>query len=1098
MRTANRLGCRIEELVGMKVDCPQSKLGQVIGKKGKKLQQLSSKTNVSVDIDKSNETDSKICIVGPMESLDAALSDLDRVISETETSIAVSEELVQYLTTKGITAFDEMRQSHPHVRIELKRLQTVVKVRGIPMDIESFQHDLDAAAALVTTRTLSVTSKESGLIVGKQGAVIENLVMSHQTAINVSRQGNEESTIKITGPSGHVEAAAREIEEMREANKEAEHAVPVEAHIKATLLLESGKGIKSLSQKVNEAINDKTAGLVNINFASTGDSIIAKGKQRVLDLAVEVVQAQVRSLEAHTVRFKVDPAVIPIFIGKGGQNIKKLKGDHPVTIEFDRVNGEVLLCSLDESKLKIVEEEARALGEQNHVERISVDPAQYGPVIKEFFRTQSKEVNRLAVTKGDDENNQIVLRGSQENLEIATGLVRDFLTKNFFEEMDVTKDDIQALLSGGKTCKLSELATETGVSLHAPRERQVVAARGEKSKVLHALKMVRSFLYGGEDISVVKITVDEDVIGSVLGKNGKHRTELENRYESVSIVVGRVDNVMTIRGVQPEVEACRLDVLTLMASAKVTQKVVTTEETAKKIEKTRFHRRLMQTIPVQITLQDAAFSIRGLKDDVRDAVSILEEQCGKEYQTGYYLDDGMFKRLQEVWRDPSGLKRIEHSSGAKLSMDEKSCAVVFSGKRSSVERAKLDTLKFFEFLFSSQFTRLTVTNQILVSLGKSGCIPQVTATCCARLIIDRDLKSILVFAENQDAVEKSRAALQAAVEHESKLVSVLQLEENEDWIVSLLLGKNGAQIKSLRKQTACRLDMDSRARRLTISAEDENKVARGREMVDEIVEKARKECVFVSIPNEHMAAFVGRSGAHIKEFSEKHMVEVQVMKKGKPAVRLTGTENAVQQAKEAVGAFISDRQGRLQEEQALLSFRLKRDQLPVVIGPKGSCIRGLEREFGCKIDVDKGTSIVTVRGRKRVEAVEKIKQIALSDPEEQKIESSGNIKKSASVEAAHPAKPAPAKTKPVPELATEKVGSFEEQDFPSLSSASKTSAEVTSGSVDNSWASLLQNKAAENLPSDEETTPVIESNNEDHMDATFLGDVDETGMKSGL
>ena len=59
IKLANKLNCLVEELTTLVVDCPQSKLGTIIGKNGTMMKQLCDKCNVTMDVQKENDGSSK-------------------------------------------------------------------------------------------------------------------------------------------------------------------------------------------------------------------------------------------------------------------------------------------------------------------------------------------------------------------------------------------------------------------------------------------------------------------------------------------------------------------------------------------------------------------------------------------------------------------------------------------------------------------------------------------------------------------------------------------------------------------------------------------------------------------------------------------------------------------------------------------------------------------------------------------------------------------------------------------------------------------------------------------------------------------------------
>lgn len=752
VKTANELGCKVEELLGMKVALPEEKLGQVIGKQGKNLHQLRNAANVDIDIHRrpSGDNSGEVRIIGSMTSLDLALSNLEKVVSKVDETVTVSTSVVQYLTTKGITALSDLRQLHMDVRIDVQRNTNGIRISGIPADLESFKQDMMALAESLDQQILSVSSKESALIVGKQGATVDSLVLSHQVAIDIQRSNDELSAITIIGPGGHVESALREVHEMLEANRDVERNIPIDKYMKQTLMMDSGKGIQEISQKVNEVINDKTAGFVNVNFADS-EQIVVKGKSRIIDKAVETIEGELRRLDKDVVRISIDPSAIPGVIGKGGQGVKALRGDRAVNIEFDRETGQMILSGLSPVDLQAVVEEAKAIVAQNQVERIKLESEQYKALIGDFIRTKSKDVGALVHLNGDDERMEIVLRGTQSNIHAAIVIVKDFLDSNYIEELEVSEEDIKALLSGGKSSKIVDLSDECGVRLSCEKDRQVIFARGEKGKVVEALKKLRSFLFGGEGSRLAKIALDSEVLGMIIGKGGKNKADLEAKYPALSIIVHRNDNVVSLRGPEGEVEKCRLDILKQVAAARVTHKVSVAAKIENELLQSKAHLRLMNTIPVSISMDNGVITIRGSKPDVRDAAGAIDELVGKTYSVGYYLDMQLFRRVSDSWKDPASLQRIVKESGANVSIDTGKQAILFSGERKRVVTAKLKVLKFLDFLFANQYCRMDVSSPVLFSLGKAGLVADAVALSGATIILDRDLDAVLILPRSGEA-----------------------------------------------------------------------------------------------------------------------------------------------------------------------------------------------------------------------------------------------------------------------------------------------------------------------------------------------------------
>jgi polyribonucleotide nucleotidyltransferase len=980
VKTANQLGCPVEDLVGRAVACPPEKLGQIIGKKGRHLQQLSASAAVQMEVNKSEEKN-VVRMIGPLASLDAAVMDLDKVFQQTEEKLDVDETLLEYLTAKGVTALQEIRASHPDIRLDASREKGIVCL-GIPEDIVAFRKDLPD----IQSETLTVSSKEAAIVVGKNGATIESIVESHQTAIQLIR-GEVNTVIKVMGPSGHVESAIREIEELLAANRDGAMKVNIQVPIKNALLLDNGKGVRELTVQVNNHL--EATGAVTLNIED--GALIVKGKARVLEAAMEKVQAEVRRLEQLMVSIHVDPMVIPVFIGKGGSGIKDLKNGKPVTIELDKEQGRIDIAGLEASCIDYVRERTQALANTQLVERIQTDPpSAYKSLMGGFVRKLAKEVNKLVFLKLEDESQQIILRGSREKLEEAKALINQYFAQNFSQEIEVTKDDIQALLTGGKNSKIVELAEKAGVKLNTVKDRQIIVVRGEKEKVADAIQSVKAYLYGGEGISLAKVSIDKNAIGLVIGKGGKNKEELEHKF-NVSIMIQRNENVLTMRGQDVDIEACRADIMRQIVTARVTQTLKAAAEELESLRKANVFRRIMQSIPVQLSNKDDIITVRGVQADVNDAISTLNEALGKSYRMRYRMDGILFNRLQEAWKDPAHAKQIESSTHAKLELTQNSLS--FTGSRKQVTDAKREVLKYFEFLFGSQFCHLSVPLSSLPGLGKSSVVMNTMASSGCQLFLDRDLSAVLFFCSDTTKLDVAREAIKLQIEEENKRAFVLELDDNEEWIVSLVLGKNGDNIKSLRRETGCKIDVHDRT--ITVTADQTDLVASAKAKLESLVEKARRECVFVSIPAKHMPAFVGRSGANITKFTTEYGVEIQIMKKGtdEASIRLTGDGEAVSNAHDAIiewielrdtlGAVrevIGTRENSPRKDQPSTTLKVESDQIARIIGKKGAVIRGLENEFDCEIRINRKMSSVTITAANLESVIERIQKIAQEAP----------------------------------------------------------------------------------------------------------------------
>jgi len=97
LELANRLGCTTSELQTCVVDCPEGKLGFVIGKSGATIKHIEQRTGVRIDIDKLG---SKIHLQGSKSVLEEAVKEVEKITLAITEDVSISPDVVTYLLAK--------------------------------------------------------------------------------------------------------------------------------------------------------------------------------------------------------------------------------------------------------------------------------------------------------------------------------------------------------------------------------------------------------------------------------------------------------------------------------------------------------------------------------------------------------------------------------------------------------------------------------------------------------------------------------------------------------------------------------------------------------------------------------------------------------------------------------------------------------------------------------------------------------------------------------------------------------------------------------------------------------------------------------------
>jgi rRNA processing protein Krr1/Pno1 len=562
-------------------------------------------------------------------------------------------------------------------------------------------------------------------------------------------------------------------------------------------------------------------------------------------------------------------------------------------------------------------------------------------------------------------------------LSIAAGIVNEFLLENYIQEVEISPDDEPTLLTGGSESPIQKFQSEYGADLQLTRNRFMVVVKGRKENVEAAVKRLNQFLHGGDGYTVSRISVTEQALGVVIGKNGAKRAELEKLHVGVHIYIHR-SNRITIRGPDSAVEACRVDILRLVSSVKIQQVMKLTFEERAKLSDPEVIKKAVQGIPVQVTLEDDSLKIRGIFADVRDAQAMLREQILGFYEAYVELEASQLSCVRRACRDPSHFERIKTASNADISLDIPNNKIVLTGKRGNVRKAKDLVVGFLEFLIPADFARIGLIKPLHTSVGDPAALAEISAISGANVFLDRDISAILVQSVNPGKVKKASEIIKDKIEKANKLAFVITFPANESWVIPLIIGKGGNRVNALRLDAECNIDIDKIERTITVIGEKEENVSKARELISQVIEEARRQCAFVDIPEEAVAAFLGRGGSHIRTFATEYDIECDRMRKSPGKIRITGDESKVQVAKKALEKWIEQWEAR----ESGKMIKIKKISIPAVLGKGGSVISALQREFKIKIEIDRDELTLTVKGsteEMREKAIAKINQIIYED-----------------------------------------------------------------------------------------------------------------------
>jgi len=992
LKLANKLGCTTQDIIEETMECPSDKVGMVIGKGGSTMKRIMEETKVTLDVDK---TTNVISISGSAEGIANAKKAIEKITLSLEIEFVASKDVVSYLTTKHVTLIQQLRDDHEELYVDVDRSSGRVSIRGMPDPVMKVRSLIETMK--MERRDMVMTRRETLILVGRKGATIDRLTKAHMVAIDVGKIDKTSDSVNasIIGPEANVQEAADEISSLLHDNKEVIETIPVSVMMKRILITDAAKHLREIQDGINAELdgedetgndNGNTNSKSNVYLTfdkdqrdSTHPELTVKAKQHQVMIAVELAEKGIETKKSLIVNRPISTDVIPYIIGKKGENIKKITKDSKAYLEVERDQGCISVGATTAEERDAALAKLDDVIRQNQILKIDGDANMADEQFREMIRSkQIEEFRKESQLDFVDETSQFVLRGTDESNQRAHDLIQEFLKNNYVRQLELTDEDVEALQTGGKgSSNIKKIQTEHAVQLNIIRSKSLIVVKGLKDNVEAAVTAIEQFLNGGEGYSVSKISVSEQVVGIVIGKGGKTRVGLEEKYEGVSINISKTHRI-SIRGPDEQVAACRVEILRLIASARVTQTIKVAEEQKVTLEKNGVVRRIMRSIPVLVKINEESAEIRGNFHDVRDAMSLFKEQLSGVYTSSIELDPSQFAKLRNTCRDPAHIARMEADSKAKIYLDVSAGTLVVSGKRTNVRNAKSLLFGFLDFVIPNELLTIKLPKSLHASVGKATELTDVSANASGCTVyFDRDISSVIIVSPDPEKVKAAEKLVQQKMKDGEKLAFMIELDRSELWMISIILGKDGGRIKAMQKDTNCIIDVSKETRTVIVTGKAEEDTAKARQALDDLIDTARKTNVFFSMPEAAMPKFVGKGGANVKQMAATIGADIQRTRKGNQ-FKITGTEEKVKAAKNAVDAWLA----KWQESSGTLELNIEKNSIPTVLGNKGETIRSLENEFSVRIDVDRTKLLVTIRNgsaEKRSIAAERINALLEAD-----------------------------------------------------------------------------------------------------------------------
>lgn len=765
---------------------------------------------------------------------------------------------------------------------------------------------------------------------------------------------------------------AEQIKESVDANKEVEEIVKMEKHVLLGCLIGSGgQVVRAISRDFGVRID--TEGNKDEKKFQT---IKIKGTVLKVAAAKEYVLQLVGEFIASTLMFEVDEEVIPAILGKGGADIKALREKYKDSCHID-IDGTIVHIQSSSSELREkVKDEFDAVIQANYVQAVFVGEdgvIQFKFSKSQHIRDKLKELNVKVLIEKD--NATMKLRGLKRDVLQGVELIEDFKALNHVLRIPLPEEDLLLCMrtTDDNLAKLFEQRYDVEVS--ANKKDLCLVLRGPESKLSVAKEGIEALYRGDIAHGSVVIALPSIVLSALIGKAGANIAKMEEELQ-VHFDTMKSSNQLRIRGDEADkIRAAKDAVNIFIQNTRVTDSVELTTHLAD-LEVEQVTKRCSDLFNVEILTATKnhhikIFTIKGTYLHLADSTQFLRDELSASYSYSIPIHPMHHSRLMQLQVDQSITSRYPNqltcewvtskgdSSYSSDSLQEATAttatttALVVHGSKPVVLKEKRSICKYVMGLLREEMSVMELSlacirdvfdGKLLTDLQSAGVV----------LKIDR-VDGFVLLSGPRDVLASTMVMIKGLRDAWQECNIFIPVDKS---IISLLVGKNGVTINALRKEVQqASIDVSVGGVGVDVKGSSRAVVEEAREVILRKVEQIQSELFEVDAPAEFLPVLIGKLGATINKLRTDTETSIDI---DGCKIRVRGAADKVVVAKGLVLDMLSTYNA---QNSGLKTFVIPSSGIPVLIGSKGSTIRELQVSTGVKMEMDRVTCRLTIKGR---------------------------------------------------------------------------------------------------------------------------------------
>jgi len=923
----------------------------ILGKKGKRLQDLEAMTHTKITVPGVADTSELITIVGSKEDIDRAVAEIslrsDEQLKNYQDTVTVPKLYHPFITggsnanSAALTAEYGVRINVPYSGTANDDITLIGEKENIAKVKEIITQKYKEMEKVCTTISVEVGKTQHKYVVGAKGSGVAEILNLHGVSVEVPPPDAPTGTITLRGPAEKLGMALTMVYER--ANSQVTDEVKAPMWLHRYIIGKKGANINKITEEYPS---------VHIEMEDAADSIKLDGPKAEVQKVHANLTTMIEEMLSRITRetLTVDPKYHRFIIGKSGANVNKIRNETNVYINFE-------------------------------------DNAITLEGVPKDVETAKKELMDI-ITKLENEKEKVINIDSR-----------------FHRLLIGTKGD--------KIREVKEQFPNVQINFPDQGQRSdVVKVRGPKDEVDACCKHLQNIAKSlSENNFQVKLSIFKEFMKFVIGKGGsninKIRQECDVRIDFSNqdadgsdeiVITGKKENCEKAKARITEIESELANVTTvdILIPAKLHNSII--GQGGKLIRSIR-----EECGGVNVKFPNAGgkkpsdkVTIRGPKDDVMKCKQILIELSNEKQLAGFTAEVKCKASLHKflIGKNGATVRKIRDKTGARIifptDKDEDKEAIAIIGKKEQVAAAKKELESIIAECENVVESTVNVPSQhhYYFTARRAEVLRQLADEF-------GDVRvSFPKIGSNSDIVtlKGAKECVAGAKERMLEIVNDLVSQITMDVFIPqkhhrTVLGPRGSNVQEIIKQHNIKIKFPDR-RDGPPNEFDETPLAEGEEPKPwDLVRltgpadkcEAAKQALLswvpvfldMEVPFKFHSKIIGQRGAKIRAVMEEHNVQIRMPPAAhhSDTITIQGSSDGVAGAK----ASILENVERLEEEERekeLKSFQVTVNVDPQfhskIIGKKGATINKLREKYDVNVRIpdraDQDPTLITIIG----------------------------------------------------------------------------------------------------------------------------------------